>query len=190
MEELLVTANKYNHVGVTGISTIDHRVRHKLKMSMEEYVIIDFIIQSKIEGIPVTAESVNKYIGLTIAEFNAAVIHLEKYGYLLSTITYEPSAIVLKAFDYDAAFEDLWKIMKTNAGNKKEGRKMWNRAVKYASINVLLKCAHNYAASKVGSDKKYWMHVSSFLNPEYAKWKDYMNKTDKGGESEKRTAEW
>lgn len=190
MEELIVTANKYNHIGVTGVSTIDHRVRHKLRISIEEYVIVDFIIQSKIDGIPITAESVNKYIGLSMAEFETSVSRLEKIGCLVSRMTYEPSAAVLKAFDYDAAFEELWKIMKMNAGNKKEGKKMWTRAIKYASINVLLKCAHTYAASKIGAEKKYWMHVSSFLNPEFAKWKDYMGKVDKGGDGEQRTAQW
>ena len=105
-------------------------------------------------------------------------------------MTSEPNADVLKALDYDAVFEEIWKIMKMNAGNKKEGKKMWTRAIKYASINVLLKCAHTYAASKIGAEKKYWMHVSSFLNPEFAKWKDYMGKVDKGGDGEQRTAQW
>ena len=190
MDSFIVIGNGYNHIGVTGATAIDHRVRHKLKITCDEYVVLDFLFQCRFDKMPPNKVNRDKEIGFDVKTFMSCIASLTEKRII--DANQEPNIEVKSLFDYDEHFEKIWIILKTNNGNKKAGMKMWKKAVKVASVNTLLQCARNYADFKDGAEPQYWMHVSSFLNPEYSKFNDYLTKPkfkSKTNDNE-RSAEW
>ena len=95
-------------------------------------------------------------------------------------------------FIYKDGFEIIWKIMKKNNGNKPMGLEAYQKAIGCATVDELITAATNYAELKKDVEKKYFMHVSSFLNTKYKKWEQYLTveqETPKE-ESNERTAEF
>lgn len=185
-----VKANESNHIGVTGFSSIDHRIRNKLHLNCEQYVVLDFIIQTKyIEKDKVTSEKVQKQIGIEMRRFNNIVEQLILLK-LVDTL-YNVDEKALNYLGYEEDFEYLFMVFKKNPGNKAEALKMYKRAIKVTPIRILKQCALNYASAKEGVEKNYFMHLSSFLNPEFKKYMDYqvVVKSPKK-EDGKRTAEF
>jgi hypothetical protein len=186
------TGNASNHIGVSGWSAIDHRIRNKLMINCEQYVVLDFIIRTKyVEKELITAKKVTTDIGVEFTEFRKIVAQLEKLQVVESN--YEVGQKALLYLGYEEDFEYLFMVFKKNPGNKAEGLKMFKRAIKVTPLRVIKQCALNYAAAKEGVEKQYFMHLSSFLNPEFKKYLDYEKKPtpDKTEKDEvKRKAEW
>jgi hypothetical protein len=185
---MILTATDQNPIGVRGHSSIDHKIRNYLRIDCNQYAILDFIIQNiVIDKQKESYDLIHKELGFGQKFYQKNKDDLISKGLLNEAGV--PSAKALGYFNYIEGFEYIWAAFKPNPGNKKEGMKMYKRAIKVSPLSHLKKCADNYVASKKGGDTTYWMHVSSFLNPEFQKYNDYTKIIKKDVNTEPK-AEW
>jgi len=175
---------------IIGGTLIDHKLRTRLLLTCLEYVVLDYFYHFKfIEQLDWDAAHVYRYTGLRRTHYDATIDRLIKKGII--TDINQVSDKVKLLMNYDEIFEKIWELFKKNPGVKKAGRKMFDKAIKKYPKDLLLNCAKNYSELKKDAEKKYFMHVSSFLNPDEEKFSLYTEaETPETPKVTKRYAEW
>lgn len=156
----------------TGITCIDHKKRLKLKLTIEEYVLMatidDLVLNKKaaiISSISKTIGEVNGKLLLKLTEENKIIIKKDSY------ICGDEWRL---HFPHEECFESLWTLFKNSGakGNKAKAFEAYRKAIKTDSMKNIVSGAKAYIAKKISEDNQFLMHLSSFLSPEYQYWRD------------------
>ncbi|MCC7514588.1 MAG: hypothetical protein IT212_07830 [Bacteroidia bacterium] len=160
---------------IEGYTTIDHRIRCALKLTVEEYVMADVIYQH------------NK-------RFKQGFVSYAKYhsitGFLPEEIMIIGKSLVNKGivvndtklqrhttaplwninFDEDVQFAKLWSI--NNRGNKQAAKENFLKMRKMIGFNALVIKLQEYMESV--SDPNFVMKLQKWLDPKYRHWEDEL----------------
>jgi hypothetical protein len=170
-----------SHIGVTGFSVIDHRVRLKLNLSVIDYIILDAVAQITIvDNIKFTGlKKLRTIVGIDESELLVIVKDLIRRELLVPSEKYRyvPYLLFLSSLKYDEGFEYLWRMFKTKGslGNKQTALKAYKGAIKVSPLKEIVVGANNYWASKA-PDAEHKLHLSTFLNPDNKMWLDQYRK--------------
>ena len=154
---------------VKGSSTIDHSVRVKLKIGMDDYAILEFLwVWCKKKKEPANYKDYWKALGLFPNQIDAILKDLKQKGFIAigKSERPEPTDLWNKQFMNSDQFEELWKIHPK--GTKKEAEKYFPQAIKIAGYEHLKKRLMLYIEDK--KDPKFRLDLSGWLNPEFMRW--------------------
>lgn len=157
------TNNLYN--GVHGMSTIDHRIRMKLGLSINEYVVLDFAVNLKM-GLS-HVEECWKRIGMTP----------EEYSYYEATLYLRHPNIVelwLNEFNLDPDFEVFWVNIFRKHGNKASAMKKYKECRSLIDKQTLHTRAAQYIMQCCPDFPNYTKAAEVWLNPKKRHWEDVL----------------
>lgn len=159
-------------ITANGITCIDHKKRLKLRLSVEEYTIMNAIDAIVLDKKKATVASISSMIGevnskLLIGLTSTSKIAIKDNGYICGNEW-------RLMFPHDDCFNTLWDLFhKAGAkGNKAKGFEAYRKAIKADSMKNIVAGAKAYIAKKISEDNGFIMHLSSFLSPEYQYWRD------------------
>ena len=157
------------HIGVTGVTVIDHRTRRKLGLSCDEYVMMQFIDQNadKKNNYKIDKELIWKFTGFT---FEEAVLLIQKLSFK-SLISLTGNSYQITNYwrslnpKEDDVFEEIWIIMKKK-GNKIKSLKSWKACIKLDPATDILQKTKDYVVhhNKLGTPLQYRMKVENWLD--------------------------
>ena len=183
LKQLTLVGDDKTHIGVTGYSVIDHRIRMKLKLDIIDYIILDAIAQItvvdnfKFSGL----DKLRAITGIEPHELQPMITNLIHTNWLIKNdkYMYIPCPLFLNSVGYDQMFEYLWRMFKNKGslGNKAAAKKNYVKAIKVSPIKEIVQGAQNYWASKT-EDTEFKIHLSTFLNPENKMWLDRFKKIE------------
>ncbi len=163
---------------VVGSTTIQHALRAKLKLSMVEYVLLDFIHQWHLKKKePITFGDYWRATGIKSRMLSSKFARLKERGFLFK----DPADGKVKTtdkwnenFNSSEQFETLWKLL--NVGNKQVAKTTFVKALKVDSYENIKEGLEKYLAFLKLTDQ-FPKHLASFLNP---KNKDWTTERDAG----------
>lgn len=179
MENKRFEASSRNHPAIRsprGFSIIDHSIRYKLKLTVEEYIMADLIYQHN-KSAPVGAMVTMNYftsIGFEPENISRVGKSLREKGIVITDeIKKRPaiSKLWTDNFDDDAQFEILWKIH--NKGNKQEAKINFMKMKKMISFTALCEKLKHYVEYKT-DDPIFLKDLSGWLNPKFKRWEDIV----------------
>lgn len=149
------------YAGVHGRSIIDHRIRCKLGLTVEEYIIIDFMTAIHSADLIASVECWKK-IGITADELETKLKELNFKN---------PDAFQKwrEEFAVDAYFEDFWNNIFKKHGNKADAKKCYSESVKLVDREYLHERARIYIATKTDFPN-YTKAAEVWLNPKKKHW--------------------
>jgi hypothetical protein len=163
---------------VVGSTTIQHNLRAKLKLSMTEYVLLDFIHQWHLKKKePITFGDYWRATGVKSRLLSVKFQRLKDKGMLFKDDTdgkVKTTDLWNSNFNSSEQFETLWKLL--NVGNKQVAKKSFSLAMKVDSYENIKLGLEKYLAFLKLTDQ-FPKHLSSFLNP---KNKDWTTERDAG----------
>lgn len=161
----------------TGYSIIDHSIRFKLKLSVEEYIMADAIYQHN-KSMTVGGMTVMKYF-TNIGFLEEDAVRVGKELRNKGIIATDPlkkrpvtTAVWNDNFDDDAQFDILWSIH--NKGNRQEAKINFLKMKNMISFTALCEKLQNYVNAKSDGDPQYMRDLSGWLNPKFKRWEDII----------------
>lgn len=159
-----------------GSSIIDHGIRYKLKLSVEEYILCDLIYQfNKRYKVGVLINK--KYfsiIGFMPDDVIRIGTQLRSRGLIITDVKKKrPATTKLwnDNFDDDAQFEEMWDVHPK--GNKAEARENFIKARGMVPYNLLIEKLMDYLISQPNLDYRY--QLSTWLDPKKKHWEDVLD---------------
>jgi len=168
----MIFSKSTNNRFVVGSSIINHKIRVKLNLTNDEYILADFIKQWQDKHTTrITYGDLWKATGLEpnilpiiwkgLKEKN--IVYRHETGIVTTTTVWDSE------FDVLSQFEDFWLI--APKGNKASARKMYERAIKVVTHETL--CEKYKVYTKWCNDTDtFKKDTSSWLNPQYQYWND------------------
>lgn len=160
----------------TGYSIIDHSIRFKLKLTVEEYIMADAIYQHN-KACPIGGMTVMKYF-TSIGYLETDAIRVGKELRNKGIITTDPlkkrpitTAVWNENFDDDVQFEILWGIH--HKGNKQEAKINFLKMKSMISFTALCEKLTAYVTAKA-DEPQYMRDLSGWLNPKLKRWEDII----------------
>ncbi len=160
---------------IVGTTTIMHRLRAELKLTMCEYVLLDFIHQwhsnPKNKQNPITFGDYFRATGVKARLINKKFARLKDKGMLFKDVADGKVKTTDKwnsNFNSSEQFETLWKML--NTGTKNVAKTQFAKCLKVDNFENIKAGLIKYLAYV---DKIDWMspkHLSSFLNPKNKEW--------------------
>jgi len=177
------TSSKNMYAGIHGSSTVNHRIRAMLGLTIDEYVVMQYFYKhitlnkqtTKIECIK---ENCWKDLGMRIDELQKIYFNLRDKEMLCKSIDNGAEVFFfsdkwLHHFQTDLEFEEFWKIY--HVGNKQDAKMNYQKARKEISKELLLKKAIEYLnplTALTDDWKPSPMHTCRWLNPTKKHWED------------------
>jgi len=176
-----------------GTSTIDHTKRYRLKLTCNEYVLLDHLMYLKNEKKSLDYARITTMIGFTYEQVQKAFESMVKKEII--TDTFQPTIATCIEFEAEVKsdrFEEFWfddveKKKGTWPGSRPQAEKLFNRLLKEHSVEHLLerKAAYlRYLAwekKERGFDRQRMM-ATVFLNNSTKRfeedWDGYINKEE------------
>lgn len=154
-----------------GTSLIDHKIRHALSLSCEEYVMADLICRYN-KSHKLGTLNYNRYV-IDIGFNNEEVVMvgkklIEKGILAKGAKRIETTDIWNVYFNTDSQFEQLWKIHPI--GIKQKARIAFLRSIQEVPYETLLEKLQEYVKSKEGND--FVMHLFTFLDIKNKCWEN------------------
>lgn len=147
-------------------TTIHHRIRTELGLTLQEYVVMDYLYQN-IEK-TISSQGAYEEIGITNANFQVTIYHLHQKELLGEG--YNITQKWLKYFDYDAQFAELWSIHPK--GTKKIAKKRWDKLKGKVDFEKLKAWLIKYVASKPPEKYCFLNGLDVILVPENRRWEN------------------
>ncbi len=155
-------ATKHLYAGVRGKTIIDHRIRLKLGLTMEEYAIMDVLTRDKTYSHSVTEEILFQ-TGVCQHDF-------EKF---LVTLNSDSMDRWKKEFDVDQGFFEFWEFIYKKHGNRADAQKKYAEARKLVDKDYLHERARKYIATRPNFPE-YTKAAEVYLNPKKKHWEDLL----------------
>lgn len=159
-----------------GNSLIDHRIRHELALSCDEYIMADYICRyNKTHKLgEITWRRYYTDIGFEPELVLSTVKSLMIKRIVINTRKRIETTILWNDFfNTDNQFEELWKLYPKGIKNK--ARIEFLKAINEVHYNTLLEKLQEYIASVQDSD--FSVYLSKFLDIKYKYWEnDFSNK--------------
>jgi len=155
---------------VAGTTTILHQLRAKLKISMVEYVLLDFIYQwHQKNPKPIEYGDYWRACGVKGRMVSKKFARLKEKGLLFKDMDGKVKTTLLWDSNFNASdqFESLWKLL--NTGNKQIAKTAFAKALKVDSFENIKKGLEEYIKFVTETDQ-FKKHLSSFLNPKNKDW--------------------
>ncbi len=184
---------------IHGNTIIDHRIRHKLKLNFDEYVVIDLIHKLMITNKSFNYERLRNYIGIDLLKdpdkinynyFSGIMKSLkekklydkkkDKNGIIQFVVTKKYQ--IIHRIELDDNYELFWEKSDTHSwtGSKKAGKALYKRIIaKYGHVYIN-KQKENYFTflSLKGNEWRHIMSITTFLNFEKERyneaWGEYI----------------
>lgn len=171
---------------IVGKTIIIHNIRHKLKISCDEYVLLDYLYtrEQRKPGQRITYGSLAHHTGFAESDLiilwpllkeRGLVARCEKTKNVRTTEKWNDLFLMEKE-----SFEIFWTVygrIESKAigsiGNKAKASEMYKKALKIADAETLLESAKTYTkyCHETGTFIK---NCSSWLNPTYQYWDDIL----------------
>lgn len=158
-----------------GTSIIDHSIRFKLKLTVEEYILCDLIYQFN-KRYRIGSLTYNKYIS-TVGFLPEEVLRLGKSlkqrGFLIDDAKQKrivTTSLWNDNFNDNAQFEQLWLLHPK--GNKAKAREAFIKTIGIVNYNVLLEKLQEYLGYQ--TDLNYRYQLSTWLDPKLRHWEDQL----------------
>lgn len=167
---------------ISGTSVINHRIRINLKLSLEEYVLMDFIHSwNQKNTAPITFGDYFKATGFLSLEGIEEKFSRMKTMELLWWDDKKKRVDVCQewknAFKTDALVKELWSIHPK--GNLQTAKERLPKVLLKIQIEMLIPKLKAYIASE--PDEQYRKGLDVWLNPKKEHWNDpLVNKIQKG----------
>ncbi len=171
MEIKPVTQVEYlNRLEVKGITTINQRVRVQLKLSMEEYAVMDFIFNWN-KKFTTNAKLMDYYrqTGYVAEEINILLKSMKDRGLLLWNGRIDVFPEWYAIFSTSGLDDQIWAIHKT--GNKQLVRERLPKVLKKISFEDLKLKLENYL-KWCDQTEKFKKNLSTWLDPNKEYWND------------------
>lgn len=155
---------------VAGNTTIQHSLRVKLKITMVEYVLLDFIHQWHLKKKePITFGDYWIACGVKSRLLSAKFKRLKDKELLFKDVDGRVKTTDKwnSNFNSSEQFETLWKLL--NVGNKQVAKKSFSLALKVDSFENIKKGLEDYIKF-VNETDQFRKHLASFLNPKNKEW--------------------
>lgn len=181
---------------VSGKSTIDHRIRTKLALTMEEYVFLQFLttwFDDKKSNKPITEAILFANTGIKGTADIKRIISECKIKKMIEkkeiksesgtlSVMY-PTKVWFMQFETQDKFEEFWLLKDKNKvsihkGNKASAQAMYKKALKVIDAKTIKQKFLAYVdwCNKSGTFQK---HTSSWLNPTFKYWDDELPAVEK-----------
>ena len=177
-----------NREKVRGISVIKHRIRLELNLSLEEYVVMDFIFNHNTsKSSTITFGDCYKETGLIYADAKELISGLKTKGCLILDATKNRIDVCpdwYAHFSTGGQFEEIWRMHMS--GNKATAKSRLARVLKKISYDDLKKKLSLYlkACDESQSFKK---NLDTWLNPDKEHWNDIVQKRAQIGQTTQST---
>ncbi len=160
--------------GIKSSSTINHKLRVKLGLTCDEYVVLTFVHDatgSIDTGVLPNEDIFWKYIGMRKADYNPIFRSLREKGF----ITNQGRDIFftdkyLSNLDSSGSFEELWKLFKK--GNRKTAETRFKSVIKKVPFQELKEKAILYQKSVANREFEHRKGLDVWLNPVKEHWND------------------
>lgn len=185
-------------VVIRGISTIDHKIRRKLGITCDEYVLLDYIHSWRnAKGTQrMSATTLEAQTGFSYKDYDPMLRELAEKGMILQTKIKGIEVIVVSElwkqhFPDDSDFDNpdpnnlgFWQIY-GKVGNRKMAMEKYFQVRKKVSKERLHKLARDYVRH-CNSTGTFMKLAQTWLNPEKEHWNDnVVNKPLQPGEEQK-----
>lgn len=155
----------------TGTTFINHGVRVRLGLSLQEYTVMQFLADCKEKKLDPATSSV-EMIGVEIHKIHETIGNLTSHGFLIGTY---PNHKWSNEFVED--IDKLWAIHKK--GSKAKAKERLSKVLKKISIDDLAKKLTDYIKSKPPEEFEYLKGLDVWLNPKMEHWNDPVIKSTK-----------
>lgn len=170
-----------------GSSVINHKVRMKLNLTMEEYCLLDLIHRLNLKGKEVNYDRIERYIGLNMEAGKSTLLSLHKKGFIARNGS-STQIIVNKIWSkihetvMEDDFEVFWRKEKgiSWTGSKKEALVKYKSTRESYTADFILekKRAYFEFLSQPEMSFRQVMNAARFLNPKNEHfnepWEDYL----------------
>jgi hypothetical protein len=158
-----------------GTSIIDHSIRFKLKLTVEEYILCDLIYQFN-KRYRIGSLTYNKYLS-TVGFLPEDVLRigksLKQKGFITDGLK-QKRIVTTKLwddnFDDDAQFEQLWTLHPK--GNKAEARESFMKSIRITGYNLLVEKLQDYINFQ--PNFQFRLKLSNWLDPKLKHWEDEL----------------
>lgn len=155
---------------IIGFSTINHNVRVRMELSLEDYVLMDYIYShNQIDNKPITFGKYYNHTGFIYEEIEFLFVRLKKRNLLVWDEKHKRVDVCEEWYDIfssDKIFNELWKIHPK--GNKLVAKGCLPKALKKIPFDKLKEKLIAYVSSV--EEFKYRKDLSSWLNPLKENW--------------------
>jgi len=170
---------------VTGTSTIIHRIRRKLGLTCDEYVVLDYLRIRYMDS-SITMNDVYNDLGYSPEELKSVFSTLKKKEKIVS----KPDGIKGKApvpyknfmdefdnvNDAEEQFEKLWLLNKS--GSKVNAKKKFKKVLELVDFETLYKAKVAYVKN-CKETSTYLKNMETWLNPESRHWENNLRPVEK-----------
>lgn len=172
-----VERSEENIQKVTGTTSVNHKIRVRLGLSLREYVLLDFLTKWHFKNKEaVTYGDIWKATGIYIRFVDRMYQRLKGKGLLFKDVDGKVKTTELwnGSFSNSEDFEELWKIMHT--GTKNVAKSAFDKAVKVDSFENIKNGLVEYVKFKeeIG---QFPVHLSTFLNYKNKIWEGPFDKS-------------
>ena len=170
-----------------GSSVINHKVRMKLKLTMEEYCLLDLIHRLNLRGKDLNYDRIERYIGTDMETGKNTMLALHKKGLIyrlkdnsqiqINTIWSKIHNTVI-----EDDFETFWRKENGRSwtGSKKEAMMKYKQARESYTSDFILEKKRSYFLFLSQPEMSYRqvMNAARFLNPKFEHfnepWEEYL----------------
>lgn len=170
-----------------GSSVINHKVRMKLKLTMEEYCLLDLIHRLNLKDKEVNYDRIERYIGLNLEDGKRTLLSLHSKGFI-ARYKNTTKIVVNKIWSqvHETVVEDDFEVFwrKENGiswtGSKKEAMVKYKSARESYTADFILekKRAYFLFLSQPEMSFRQVMNAARFLNPKNEHfnepWEEYL----------------
>ncbi len=159
---------------VKGKTIINHSIRLQLKLTLEEYVLLDFIYTwNQNEKAPATFRNFYTHTGIIQADVKHFLGRMKEKGLIIwdaKNKRVEAYSEWVNAFSSDGLLDILWKIHAK--GSKASARERLPKVLKKISFEELKQKYQAYIDSCAGREYQFIKGLDVFLNPKKEHWND------------------
>jgi hypothetical protein len=192
--------------GIHGKSVINHKVRHRLKLSNDEYVVIDLIHRLSIQNKEFTEGRLLRWIAMKVDEVRPILSSLKSKGlYEVKVVDGEDKFFVSKRYqkahkiELDDDYEFFWQKRGDRKwhGSKKAGKELYNKVVARVGSQYIndQKEAYFKYLNHPSTGFRSIMNITTFLNLETQRfsenWTEYLEEAivkESGGDKQQESA--
>lgn len=153
------------YAGVHGRTIIDHRIRCKLGLTVEEYIVLDFIYCQLKPGEEAAEESW-KRIGMKVEDVNSILKELNAKSIGAVTAWNQEFAV-------DDDFEYFWNTIFKKHGNRADAKAKYEASRKIVDKDILHARAQKYVDTRQDFPN-YTKAAEVWLNPKKRHWEDLL----------------
>lgn len=171
-----VERNKENWYYVKGATTIKHKLRVELQLTLREYVVMDFIFTwHQNNKAPISYGDFWIGTGIYERHLDKTFQRLKEKGLLFKDTDGKVKTTEKwnSQFDSSAYFEELWKLMST--GTKSVAKQAFQKAIKVDTFENIKSGLIKYLEYVAQIDWMSPQHLSTFLNHKLKRWEGPFN---------------